>query len=343
VTAEPLAARAARYRPAVAREMRAVVGDAPDALSGWLRYHLGWEDRAGRPVEGAGGKMLRPTALLLAHELSGGAVEQALPAAASVELIHNFSLLHDDIEDASETRHGRPTLWTFAGPAQAINAGDGMYTVARLALYRLIDAGVPAARALAAMHELDRACLRLVQGQALDIAFEGQTNVTRDEYLDMAAGKTAAMFAAPFAIGALLADAAPAVVDGFRRFGHAVGIAFQAVDDVLGIWGDPAVTGKPVGDDLRTRKMTLPVTTALEAGGELAERLRDAYATPPAPGEDIAPLARLIERGGGRVATEALARERLAAGLEALRAAGLHADALRPCAEFAEAAVGRVA
>jgi geranylgeranyl diphosphate synthase type I len=159
----------------------------------------------------------------------------------------------------------------------------------------------------------------------------------------MAAGKTAAMFAAPFAIGALLADAAPAVVDGFRRFGHAVGIAFQAVDDVLGIWGDPAVTGKPVGDDLRTRKMTLPVTTALEAGGELAERLRDAYATPPAPGEDIAPLARLIERGGGRVATEALARERLAAGLEALRAAGLHADALRPCAEFAEAAVGRVA
>jgi geranylgeranyl diphosphate synthase type I len=151
------------------------------------------------------------------------------------------------------------------------------------------------------------------------------------------------MFAAPFATGALLAGAQPAVVDGFRRFGHEVGIAFQAIDDVLGIWGDAAVTGKPVGDDLRARKMTLPVTTALEAGGEVAERLRAAYARPAAPGEDVQPLARLIEHAGGRAATESLARARVAAGLAALHAAGVDEATTRSCAEFADAAVGRVA
>ncbi|MDA1004234.1 MAG: polyprenyl synthetase family protein [Chloroflexi bacterium] len=342
MTVETLAERGARYRPAVVHEMRAVIGEHGDELSGWLRYHMGWEDRAGRPVAGAGGKMLRPTALLLTHELLGGALAQALPAAAAVELAHNFSLLHDDIEDASETRHGRATLWTFVGVAQAVNAGDGMYTLARTALYRLLDAGVPHDRVLAAMRELDHACLRLVHGQALDIGFEGQSQVTRAEYLEMAAGKTAAMFAASFALGARLAGAEPAVVDGFRRFGHAIGIAFQAVDDVLGIWGVPEQTGKPVGDDLRARKMTLPVTTALEAGGELAERLRAAYDVPPTAGEDVLPIARLIESAGGRAATETLARERVADGLAALRAAGVDEGAARACAEFAEAAVGRV-
>ena len=338
-----LDARAARYRDAVQQEMRAVVGAAPDALHAWMRYHLGWEDRAGRPVEASPGKMLRPVALLLTAELAGGRVEAAVAAAAAVELVHNFSLLHDDIEDGSERRRDRATVWTFAGRAQAINVGDAMYTLARLALYRLGDAGVPAERAFAAARELDDACLRLVHGQYLDISFEGRVDVALEEYLEMAAGKTAAMFAAAFAIGALLGGAPAALVDGYRAFGQHIGLAFQAVDDVLGVWGDPAVTGKPVGDDLLTRKMTVPVIVALASGGADAAALRRAYAAAPAAGEgeDIEALRALVERSGARARTEAIAQAEERAALEALRAAGADPAAIALCAAFARSAVGR--
>jgi len=337
--------RLGRYRDAVQQEMRAVLTDAPDAmhapLNSWMRYHLGWEDREGRPVTASPGKMLRPVALLLAAELAGGAVEAALPAAAAVELVHNFSLLHDDIEDDSERRRGRATVWTFAGRAQAINAGDAMFTLAHLALHRLAGAGVPPERVTAATRELDEACLRLVHGQYLDISFEGRTDVTLDEYLAMAEGKTAAMFAASFAMGAIVGGAGPGLVDGYREFGRRIGLAFQAVDDVLGVWGDPAVTGKPVGDDLLSRKMTVPVIVALTEGGEAAEALRRAYASASAPGEDVGPLRALVERTPARGRTEAIAEAEERAALDALRSAGAGEEALLLCAAFARSAVGR--
>ncbi|MSQ31064.1 MAG: polyprenyl synthetase family protein [Dehalococcoidia bacterium] len=343
-----LEARAERYRDAVQRELRAVVGGERDALHAWLRYHLGWEDREGRPVAASPGKMLRPVALLLAADLAGGNVEAAVPAAAAVELVHNFSLLHDDVEDGGERRRGRATVWTFAGRAQAINTGDAMYTLARLALHRLVrtedrlgDAGVPPERALAAARELDDACMRLVRGQYLDIAFEGRVDVTLEEYLEMAAGKTAAMFAAAFAIGALLGGAPAPLVEGYRDFGRHIGLAFQLVDDVLGVWGDPAVTGKPVGDDLLSRKMTVPVILALEADGADAAPLRRAYALDPVAGEDVAPLRALVERSGARARTEAMAEAEERAALEALRAAGADPAAIALCAAFARSAVGR--
>lgn len=337
-----LAERAARYRPLVTAEMRAVVGSSPGPLYAWMRYHLGWEDQQGAAVNASPGKLMRPLAVLLAAELSGGSAESALPAAAAVELVHNFSLLHDDIEDASEFRRGRLNLWKFAGAPQAINTGDGMFVVARLAQYRLLETGVPADRTLAAMRELDEACLRLVQGQYLDMSFETRQDVTLPEYLEMAAGKTAAMFAAPFAIGATIGGAPPAVVDAFREFGRRVGLAFQAVDDVLGIWGDPAVTGKPAGDDLSARKMTYPIIVALSSPGEEAEGLRRAYARPPGGSDDLAAMGRWIEATGARAATEAMAREETRAALDGLRRAGLPDSTLAVCLEFAEAAVGRV-
>src|SRR5690606_38826872 len=214
-----LADRAQRYRLAVEDEMRAVVGDAPDALSRWMRYHLGWEDREGEPA-GAGGKMMRPVALLLAAEVCGGAWERAVPAAAAVEILHRFTLLHDDVEDRSDTRNGRPALWTFAGDAQAINTGDGLFALSHLAMHRLRDRGVPDGAVLAAMRELDEAAVRLVRGQYLDIAFEERSEVSAEEYVEMSRGKTAAMFAAPFAMGTTLAGAADERVDAFRRCGE---------------------------------------------------------------------------------------------------------------------------
>ncbi len=336
-----LAQRTERYRPLVVEEMRAVVGDGPAGLFAWMRYHLGWEDAQGRPVEASAGKLLRPTALLLSAEIVGGAAEDSLPAAAAVELVHNFSLLHDDIEDESPLRRGRATLWTLAGVGQAINTGDGMFALARLAAHRLLERGVEERRVIEAMRELDKACLRLVEGQYLDMLFETRETVSRDEYLAMASGKTAAMFSAPFAMGALLGGAGGVTVAALREFGHHVELAFQAVDDVLGIWGDPDVTGKPVGDDLRSRKMTYPLIAALDSGADEAADLARVFAAPGRPDEDVAALAALVERLGGRAATEAFAAEQERAAVAALDAGDLDGQAIAPCADYARAAAGR--
>ncbi|MEZ4554797.1 MAG: polyprenyl synthetase family protein [Dehalococcoidia bacterium] len=333
-----LAGRFERYRPLVIDEMRAVVGDDTTRLSAWMRYHLGWEDAAGRPLDGASGKLLRPSALLLATELVGGSIEEALPAAAAVELVHNFSLLHDDVEDRSERRHGRPALWTFAGVPQAINTGDGMYTLARLAMHRLLEAGLEERRVLESMRELDEACLRLVEGQYLDISFEDRNDVTRAEYLAMTAGKTAAMFSAPFAIGALLGGASGDLVTAFREFGYHVGLAFQAMDDILGIWGEPEVTGKPVGDDLASRKMTYPVIAAM-ASPAVGAALVEAYAEPTATVES---LRELVVQGEGRTHTEHFMQSAVESALAALGAAALSPAAEALFEEFARLASARV-
>ena len=334
--------RANAYRPAIERELRSIVGESPQALFGWMRYHLGWEDREGVAVDASPGKLLRPVGLLLACDLVGGRAQEALPAAAAVELVHNFSLLHDDVEDRSEQRRGRPTLWTFTGVAHAINAGDGMFAMARLAMHRLAATGLEAERTQAAMRELDEACLRLVEGQFRDIDFEQRADVTLAEYLAMSAGKTAAMFAAPFAMGAVLGGADAAAVDAFRRFGHHVGLAFQGIDDVLGIWGDPAVTGKPVGDDIRSRKRTYPVLAAIEAGGDEADRLAGEYEQPARPHSDVSALSELIERLDGRLATERFVEGQRAAARAAIAPLNLGPAATADLESYALAAAARV-
>ena len=336
-----LARRIAGWRPLIEDELRAIVGDGPAGLYAWMRYHLGWEDERGRPADGSPGKLLRPVALLLAAEAHGGGAAQAAPAAAAVQLVHDFSLLHDDIEDRSDRRRGRPALWTFAGVAQAINTGDGIYTLSRLALQRLRARGVPDARVLDAIAELDAACLRLVEGQHLDLAFEGRADVDRGGYLGMIEGKTAALLAASFAAGGLLAGAPAAAVAALRDFGRSVGVAFQAADDVLGIWGDPAATGKPAGDDLRSRKMTLPVIAALESGAApaLAAAWRGARDAP----VDIAALAAEVEAAGGRAAAERLAARELEAAAAALARLPIGADDRAAFGEFARLAAVRAA
>lgn len=335
---EGLAGRIERYRPLIVDEMRAVVGEDATQLAAWMRYHLGWDDASGKAVEGAAGKLLRPCALLLATELVGGDLEAALPAAAAVELVHNFSLLHDDVEDRSERRHGRPALWTLGGVAQAINTGDGMYTLARLAMHRLLEAGIEERRAIESMRELDEACLRLVEGQYLDISFEERNDVSRAEYLAMTAGKTAAMFSAPFAMGALLGGASGDVVTAFREFGYHVGLAFQAMDDILGIWGEPEVTGKPVGDDLASRKMTYPVIAAMSSAVTGAA-LVGAYADPATGVEE---LRGLVQAGEGRTHTEHFMMAAVESAVSAIESAALGPEAEAVCTEFAQLAVARV-
>ena len=344
------AERADRYRTLVEAEMRDIVGSGRAELFGWMRYHLGWEDAAGRPVGGSAGKRLRPVALLLAAELVGGEAEPAAPAAAAAELVHAFSLVHDDVVDGSRLRRERPALWTFAGPGQAINTGDGLFTLAHYAMHRLSARGYAERRVLEAMRELTEGSLRLVEGQYLDISFEQRADVGTRDYLEMVAGKTSAMFACPFAMGALLGGAEGRIVAAFREFGARLGIAFQVVDDVLGAWGDPRITGKPAGDDLRTRKKSYPVVWALESGSErdpeAARELAAVYATPPlgdpaSADAEAAHLAALVERAGGRDAATRLAAEESASALGAIEASGLGAEAVALCRSFADSVTGR--
>lgn len=333
--------RSERYRALVTEEMRSVIGNCSDNLFGWMRYHLGWEDEDGIPVDASPGKMIRSVGLLLTTEIAGGTIDQSVPAGAAIELVHNFSLLHDDIEDRSDRRRGRPTLWTFAGEAHAINVGDGMYTMARKAMYRLGDRGISSDRILFAMREMDDACLRLVKGQYADIKFEEQRNVTIDEYLAMASGKTAAMFSAPLAIGATIAGADETVIQAYRDAGKHIGLAFQMMDDILGIWGDPEVTGKPVQDDLRSRKMTFPIVTILGGNSEAASKLRRLYASPSENDAELSEMSVLIETSGGRRATETRAHEERDLAVTILEHAGVRGNDLEQLKEYASQAIGR--
>ncbi|MGF6884484.1 geranylgeranyl pyrophosphate synthase [Nocardia sp. GAS34] len=237
-----------------------------------IGYHLGWWDEHGNPLDGDGGKALRPVLAMLAAEAAGGTAERATNAAVAVELAHNFSLLHDDIMDGDRTRRHRPTAWTVFGVPAALLAGDALNTLATEALVAdgppLATAGVP---------RLNEAILRIDDGQAADMAFEGRAEVPLDECVTMARDKTGALFAAACELGAMSAGASPERVWQLRQFGEHLGLVFQLVDDLQGIWGDPAVTGKPVMSDLRARKKSLPVVAALNVGNGPATRLAELY------------------------------------------------------------------
>ncbi|MBI4322178.1 MAG: polyprenyl synthetase family protein [Chloroflexi bacterium] len=240
-------------------------------LHDMLRYHLGWVEEGGKPAISRGGKRIRPTLCLLACEAAGGDSRLALPVATAIELIHNFTLVHDDIQDRSEERRHRPTVWKVWGDAQAINAGDALYAAAFLELFRLTHRGVSADSVLEAATIVNTALIRICEGQFLDISFETTMNVTTELYLAMIARKTAALIACSTQIGALLGSGNAELAERYRLFGHSLGMAFQIQDDILGIWGEFSDTGKPTCDDILKRKKTLPVIFAL-AGADPAQR-----------------------------------------------------------------------
>lgn len=286
------------YLPEIEAEMRAVLRakdphkidrTAPatvDPFFGMMQYHMGWRDEELRSVNGNSGKRIRPLLCLLACEAAGGDWQQAVPAGAAIEILHNFSLVHDDIQDASPTRRGRATLWTLWGQAQAINTGDAMFALAHLALNRLADRGVAASTIVHAFRRFDETCLALTNGQYADMSFETQEVVNVDQYLAMITGKTAVLVALCCELGALVAQASPSIVDNYANFGLNIGLAFQIHDDILGIWGDEKVTGKSAATDIITRKKTLPVLFGLENHPALAALYRSESPPP-----DFVPLA----------------------------------------------------
>ena len=331
----------ARHLPAIEDELRRLLSPpAPIYANQYLmlQYHMGWLDTELRPKDGKAGKRVRPVLLLLSCEAAGGAPAQALPAAASVEALHNFSLLHDDIEDASDTRRGVPTVWDRWGVPLAINAGDGLYALAHLALTDLGRRGVPPDRVVAAMHVFAETCLDLTHGQHLDMLFEDRLDVSVDEYLTMIRGKTAALVAASALLGALLAGVDKATAQNYRDFGFHLGVAFQIRDDILGIWGNAADTGKSASSDIETRKKTLPVVFGLER----SHSLREWYATGPPGPELVKKIARQLDELGAREMAENAEADHHRQALEALRRSAPVGEAGEALYEMAHSLLSRV-
>ena len=243
-----------------------------------LRYPLGWVDQQGTPMDTSvsQGKALRPTLCLFACEALASEYSRALPAAAALELIHNFSLIHDDIQDQDMERRHQPTVWHLWGIPKAIWSGNAMQCTGDLSLLDVARANVPAVTAIRVSDILTESYLEMIQGQCMDLDFESRTDIKSEEYLYMIACKTGALIRSALQIGALLATEDPATVKAFTEFGNHLGQAFQVRDDYLGIWGDQATLGKATGNDIRRRKKSYPVVFALEraSGQAMADLLR---------------------------------------------------------------------
>jgi len=294
-----------RYTSLIEGGLRvALAGDS--LLYAILRYHVGLENEHGAPTL-APGKLIRPSLVLFTTEELGGNIEQALPAAIGLELVHNFSLIHDDIQDHDEIRRGRKTVWNLYGIAQAINAGDLMQALA-------VAQGARAGREIVAA--LVEATVAMIEGQGLDLAFE-EEEVDVASYLDMIDKKTGALIRCAFRMGGLLAGSPIDVVQDLVEMGRDLGRAFQIRDDLLGIWGNGTVTGKPQGSDIRRRKKSLPVSMAFaQACGEDRDLLTEVYFRKEIEDEDVERVIALMERANVRQACE----EQVGSHLEQARA-----------------------
>lgn len=304
-----------------------------------IEYHWGWIDAAGRPVAGRGGKLLRPALVLLSAEAVGKPAESAIGAATALELTHDFTLLHDDVMDEDRERRGRPTVWAVFGVGTALCAGDALAALAQRVL--LSDASPARERALAA---LGRATETVIAGQVLDLSFERREDVTASAYLQMASMKTGALLGCAASLGALIAEGPDEQVAALEQFGVSLGVAFQALDDWLGIWGDPARTGKPVGSDLRQRKGSLPILLGAAASSPAGRELRSLIRQrEPLSEGDVARGIACLTETGAEATTRAVAQGELERALGTLERSPLEPSARESLRELAHFVVAREA
>jgi geranylgeranyl diphosphate synthase, type I len=304
-------------------------------LAEMLCYHMGWEGEGVGPA--ARGKRIRPLLVLLCCAAAGSDWRPALPAAAAVELLHNFSLIHDDIQDQSFVRRGRPTLWTKWGIAQAINAGDLMFTLANKAIFANIGK-INDAVIIQAADILHQTSILLTKGQFLDLSFEKEKTLPLEAYWPMISGKTAALLAASCQLGGLIAGIDPRYVDAFGEFGRLLGLAFQVHDDYLGIWGDASLTGKSNESDLVSGKKSLPVLFALTLNKAFSKRWLEGNIKP----EDVSMLADLMVIEGAEAYTKETVDRLTLDAIQALDRTGGTGEAMAGLKELTSMLLNRV-
>ncbi len=295
-----------RARILIEPALRGAVESLDENLRLPVTYHLGWTDRDGNPSAAGSGKGVRSALTILGAEAVGARGEVAVAGGVAVELIHNFSLIHDDIMDNDRTRRHRATVWDVFGVGEAIVVGDAMHALA----FDVLLTDTTTTHSAAATRRLAKATSAMIAGQAQDVALDRSATATLDECLAMEANKTGALLAQSAAIGAVMGNGDDATVHALEHFGVALGIGFQAVDDVLGIWGDPAQTGKPVGNDLREQKKSMPIAMALDDGADIGAAVLEAF-TDEMNDAQIVALAARLESAGIRERVERLARDYL--------------------------------
>ena len=325
------------YSDKVQDTLREVIDGCSSNLNDILLYHMGWQDENGNPCQRESSKFIRSLLCILSCQAVGGNVLQILPAAAALELIHNFSLIHDDIQDSGYERHHQPTIWRLWGKPQAINAGDAMFTLVYLALLKLRNNQVPAGKIVDCTEMLSRVCSQLCEGQYLDIEYEARLDISINDYLKMAEKKTAVLFAASTSLGVFLVNEDKQLINNFRLFGKELGMAYQIHDDILGIWGMEDNTGKSTNDILQ-RKKTLPVVYALKhCKSEDKTKLKEFYLRESAIDSDIYRIIDILDNVCARDYAWHLAEQYYSKALEQLRATGLDTTeqtSLRKIASF---------
>lgn len=330
------------------------VAELPEPVRTVARYHFGWRDVRGNPAAGDWGKGVRGALVLAsaqaldpaaepAPSVAAGPGARAVRAAAVVELVHNFSLLHDDFMDDDRLRRGRPTAWVVFGDAKAVLTGDALMA---LAMKLLTEADNRLQPSTESVQELASALLALVAGQGEDLSFETRSDIREEDCLRMADGKTASLLAAACALGAKAVGAAPEQIGALRAFGRHIGLAFQLADDLLGIWGDSALSGKAAGGDLRRRKRSFPVVAAIRGGTAAGRRLAGIYrvaalAERPLNDSEVVRATGLIEAAGGRDLTRREAARQHARALDHLASAVPDPDRSRMLVSLADMAVDR--
>ena len=311
-----------RYKTSVEQELYSVVpgSDTSEAYQ-LVRYHLGWVDQQGSEMETpiSQGKALRPTLCLFACEALADDFSKALPAAAAVELIHNFSLIHDDIQDQDVERRHRPTVWHIWGIPRALAAGNAMQCAGDLALLGAGGRDVAPETVLRVSDILTESYLEMIQGQCLDLEFESRTDIKADEYLYMIACKTGALIRCALEIGAMMATKDAATVQAFSNFGDCLGQVFQIRDDYLGIWGDETVTGKPARNDIRRRKKSFPIIFALsKTSGQAHDNIMQIYRQQEFDDDDVYQVLAVLDEVGAQEESQSLVEESAQDALNAL-------------------------
>jgi geranylgeranyl diphosphate synthase, type I len=301
-----------------------------------IDYQFGWDLEDDAQARRVSGKKIRPLLMALIAQAISGGYRHVLPAGAALEMIHNFTLIHDDVMDNSPERRHRPTVWTRWGKAQAINAGDGLFSLANLATTRLLEAGTPPAKVVQVSRVLAQACVWMCEGQILDIDFEERAQVSPDEYITMITNKSATLIEAAAKIGALLSTDDPAVVEAYGSFARNLGVAFQIRDDYLGVWGDQATTGKSATSDIREKKKSYPVlVTFARAAPQDREQLQRLYAQDALTEADIEAVLAILGRVDAATHTDTIARQYYDTALDSLDCTGISNDTQDLIQEYA--------